>query len=117
MRHSLWRPATLRRASWFTLLLIGLPSLGDAQPRGGRGYLFDAPHGSLTLRLGASSPQAASEVFDFVSRQLTVNRADYRGAAFAADVAIAHSSRIETVLSIASSAAQVASTSFSLAQP
>ena len=109
MQSGMLRPARIRRTGWLVLLLFIFPSVGHAQPRGGRGFLFKAPSGSLTLRLGASSPQATSELFDFVSRQLTVNRADYRGAAFAADVAIAHSPRIETVLSIASSSRRVGS--------
>jgi len=100
------RFATTLVALWFGGVA---PAVSQAQPRGGRGYLFEAPRGSVTLRLGASSPQAAGSVFDFVSRQLTVDRGDYRGAAIAADINIAHSPRIETLLSFASASRRVGS--------
>jgi hypothetical protein len=48
-------------------LLVALPVTLSAQARGGDGYLFKRPLGSLTIRAGAARPNANGSVFDFVS--------------------------------------------------
>lgn len=69
-----------------------------AQPRGGDGYLFRRPPATLSLRLGAALPDASSDVFSFVSRQLTVDRGDFLGLSGVADISVALTGPLELQL-------------------
>ena len=93
--------------------LVGsaVPSLHslEAQPRGGSGFLFQRPRVTLAIRAGATQPSATGDVFQFVSRQLTVDRDDYRAVAVATDLSFALSNRIELVAGVASSARRIES--------
>lgn len=82
-------------------LLAIIPSTPvHAQPRGGDGYLFKRPIGSVSLRVGASRPNATGSVFDFAAEQLTLGPNNYLGLAYAADVAFNLSPRAEIVLGV-----------------
>ncbi len=52
---------------WSLALLVALPTVLHAQARGGDGYLFRRPVGSLSIRAGAARPNASGGVYDFVS--------------------------------------------------
>jgi hypothetical protein len=65
----------------------------------GRGFLFGAPAGSFTFRGGYSAPSAGSDVFDFVTRELTLRRGDFGSFAFGGDVAVRITDRVEVALS------------------
>jgi hypothetical protein len=72
-----------------------LPAALSAQPRGGDGFLFRRPSATFSLRVGAGQPSASSDVFDFVSKDLTVGRSDFLGMAFMADLSVPLSQRLE----------------------
>ncbi len=72
-----------------------LPSMLPAQPVGGDGYLFRTPVASVAVRVGAGLPNASSDVFDQVAKDLTVARGDFRGFAFMADISVPLSQRFE----------------------
>lgn len=79
------------RIHWVSgaVLVIGLASSSQrlsAQTGSGDGYLFHKPQASLSLRLGVARPNADSRVFDFTSKNLTVNRSDFVGFQAAADL-------------------------------
>jgi hypothetical protein len=58
-------------------------------------FLFGRPHASVGVRGSWIFAAAGSDLFDFVTRQLTLDKSDFDGPAFAADVAIAVSSRLQ----------------------
>jgi len=73
-RSTPWRVAA-------AVLVAGM--LAAAPParaqRSGDGFLFHAPTGSFVLRLGVEQPSASSDVFGFVTDELTLRKADFRG--------------------------------------
>lgn len=77
----------------FTLVVILTScSLGAALGQGRQGqrrpdFLFDPPTGSAGFRLGGSFPRADSQIFDFVTEQLTLDRDDFRAMVFGVDLA------------------------------
>lgn len=77
------------------MLPVFLPATAVAQSRGGDGYLFKRPSATFALRLGAGQPNASSDVFDEVSKDLTVGRGDFLGLAFMADISVPLSQRLE----------------------
>lgn len=88
---------TRRLAATVALLLISaVPwDSGNAQPRGGDGYFFRQPRATFALRGGAVRPDANSELFDFVSQQLTVDRGDFLSLGGVADISVALKDRLE----------------------
>lgn len=94
----------MRRCSTVATLVAALTVLSNvpvsAQQRGGDGYLFTRPKGTLALRVGASRPNATGSVFDFASEQLTLGPNSYLGLAYAADIGVAVTSRAEVVLGV-----------------
>ncbi len=85
------------RASVVAVLL--LPAALGAQGSGD-GFLFGAPKATLTVRTGAALPTAGGEVFDFVTERLTLDRADFRGTAFAAELGIPMSARLSVQVGV-----------------
>ena len=80
-------------------VLAALPVLPlSAQSGGGDGYLFSAPHATLSIRGGLARPTASSDVFSFVTERLTVNRGDFVGVSFASDLGFRLTHRIDLVL-------------------
>jgi hypothetical protein len=98
-------------------LLVVLPATLSAQARGGDGYLFRRPIGSLTVRAGAARPNANGSVFDFVSGLLMprgssntnagLSPGDYTAFSGAVEAAFGLTSRAELVLGVASSRRRV----------
>ncbi|HET9984994.1 MAG TPA: hypothetical protein VFQ38_15450 [Longimicrobiales bacterium] len=92
------------------VLLSALPARAAAPPDSARtaaapassggGFLFGAPHGFLALRVGASFPRAASDVFDHSRQYLTLERGDFAGVTFGGDVGVRLLSRLDGVLSL-----------------
>lgn len=78
------------------LALAMLPPVSvHAQPRGGDGFFFKRPSVTLAIRGGAVRPDANGELFDFVSRELTVDRGDFLSGSGVADVSVALRGRTE----------------------
>ncbi|MBL0940810.1 MAG: hypothetical protein IBJ03_18090 [Gemmatimonadaceae bacterium] len=87
---------TRRLASVAVLVLTALPMFSvNAQPRGGDGYFFRRPPVSVALRGGFVRPDANSELFDFVSNELTVDRGDFLSLNGVADISFGLSDRTE----------------------
>lgn len=85
----------------FAALLGAIPALLLAQPitARGDGFLFRRPIFSLSLRGGYDMPSGRSDVYDFVTQQLTLNRASLAAAGIQGEIGIRASDRVEVVLS------------------
>jgi len=69
------------------------------QETSGRGFLFGAPSGSFSIRGGYSGANAGSDVFSFVTNELTLRRGDFGSFSIGGDVSVAISNRFDIVLS------------------
>lgn len=84
----------------FALLCLALPVRPIiAQRLSGDGFLFGPPKASLALRLGYAMPSAGSDLFAFVTDELSLRRRDFGTFAFGADLAIPLNSRLSAVIS------------------
>jgi opacity protein-like surface antigen len=92
----------MKRPNWSMLvaaaLLVGAAGPAIAQTEGD-GYLFHRPVVALTLRGGYSHANAASDVFQDVTQNLTLNRNDFSSLSLAGDLAIPVTERVELVFS------------------
>lgn len=80
--------ATVRVA----LVLAATAALHPAQPAGaqsrGNGFLFGPARGAVTLRGGFDRANSGSDIFSFVTRQLTIDKSDFRSSTLGGDVAV-----------------------------
>ena len=84
----------------FALLCLVSPLRSTvAQTMSGDGFLFGPPKAVLTLRLGYAMPSAGSDLFAFVTDELSLRRRDFGTFAFGADVAVPLTSRLSAVIS------------------
>jgi hypothetical protein len=72
-----------------TAALAGLLA-GPAAPavQAQDGFLFRQPQGQLTVRAGPMVPRAQSDIFDFLTTELTLERGDFLAPAFSAELAL-----------------------------
>ena len=91
-----------RRALAAAFALVGvLTAPGSVLAQGsGDGFLFRPPAGAVAIRGGFDLARADSEVFKFVTDELTVDRRDFSSAAFGFDVAFKVSPRVEGMFSL-----------------
>lgn len=92
-------------------LCLTWPLTVHAQARGGEGYLFRRPSGSLTIRAGAARPNANGGLFDFVGGLLMprgstntargLSAGDYAGPVGSLEAAFILTTRAELVLGAA----------------
>ena len=75
----------------------------------GDGYFFHRPRVSLTFRGGYDRPTAGSDLYGFVTEQLTVSKGDFATSGMQADLGIRLSERTELVLSSGTAKRDVAS--------
>lgn len=79
--------------------LAAVVTLAAATPasaqRSGNGYLFHQPNAVFTLRGGYDHASANSDLFDDVTQNLTLNRSDFSGLTFGAEVGIPVGRRFE----------------------
>jgi hypothetical protein len=68
-----------------TAVAVTRPSLAQSA---GDGFLFHAPVFTFGVRGGFDRASAGSDVFSFVTQQLTLNRRDFSSATFGTDLAI-----------------------------
>ncbi len=80
------------------LAALGLALPLSAQSKGGDGFLFSPPRGTLSIRGGYARPNASSDVFSFVTKRLTLDRGDFGGLSFATDLAFRVHSRVDVLL-------------------
>ncbi len=91
------------------LLCVALSPVHAYAQRSGDGFLFKPPPGSLTLRGGLAVADAASDIFSFSTRELTLGRGDFHGPALGLDLAIRLISRVDLVLGAAYAGARATS--------
>lgn len=89
-------------------LVVFSPAPSAAQG-GGDGFLFRTPKVQLGLRLGFSGAQAGSDIFDFSTEELTLDRGDFSGGLVGADIAFRASERLDLVLSFANASSSTRS--------
>ncbi len=72
--------SVMRRAVIATAVAGLLAAAPPARAQGsGDGFLFHQPSGSFVLRLGVEQPRAGSDIFSFVTNELTLGKSDFRG--------------------------------------
>ena len=72
-----------------------------AQVGDGNGFLIGTPRGTLSLRGGWALAAARSDVFNFTTEQLTLDRGDFSSPALEADLALRLGRRTDIVFSTA----------------
>lgn len=90
--------ATLLR--WLLLALLAaapLPLRAQSAGRSGDGYLFRRPVISLTIRGGYDRPTAGSDIYDFTTRQLTLDKGDFAAGSYQIDLGVRLAERIDLV--------------------
>lgn len=92
----------MREFRWLGLLaglaiVLGLALPASAQTQG-RGFLFRPPVGSFTIRGGFDQARAESDIFSYVTDQLTLGRSDFASASVGADLSIRLAPRLDLVL-------------------
>lgn len=87
-----------RSALVVVALLAGAATSSSAQSAGD-GYLFHSPNVTLTVRGGYSLANARSDVFDDVTRDLTLDRGDFGGFTVGGDLATHMTDRLDVVFS------------------
>jgi hypothetical protein len=84
----------------FALLLLALGGRSAAAQRtAGDGFLFGAPRVGFTIRLGYEAPTAGSDLFSFVTNELSLRRSDFGSYAYGADFAVAVRPQLSVVVS------------------
>src|SRR3954465_9242279 len=81
------------------LLALALPATAAAQDAG-KGFLFGAPSGSFTLRGGWAAASAHSDLFDFTTHNLRLNRGDFSSPEAGMDLAFRAGGQTDVVPSI-----------------
>lgn len=89
------RPAILCAAG-VALLLGTSPAAAEAQDR--PDFLFQRPWVTLGLRAGYALPTADSDVFEDAVQFLTLEKSDFRSAAFGAELAVRATERLDVAL-------------------
>lgn len=75
----------------------------------GNGFLFRQPVGSFGVRAGFAQPIAGSDIFSFMTDELTLGRSDFAGVSYGADLAFRIRSQVDLVLGAAYSGSDVRS--------
>jgi len=81
--------------------LLMMPQIALSQyGQGGEGFLFRAPKVSLAFSLGYSIPNAQSDIFDFVEKQLTFEKSDLHRGYIGGESAIRLVDRLDLVIGV-----------------
>lgn len=87
-------------------LVAAIPAAAQDQgpprqhPGSTRDFLFGRPHGSLSLRGSWVFARAGSDLFDFVTDQLTLESNDFNGPAIGVEFGIAIAPRVEALAGV-----------------
>jgi hypothetical protein len=65
----------------------------------GKGFLFQEPRWTLSVRGGIDRPNAGSDIFEFVTTELTLDRSDFVGFNVGADLAYSLRPRLDLTFS------------------
>lgn len=85
----------------FLVLASGLHAVAQPTPQSPIGdvpeadFLFGQPRGSLSIRASLLVPREGSDLFDFVQDQLTIDQGAFRSPAFATELAVAVTPRLD----------------------
>jgi hypothetical protein len=82
------------------VLALAWAAVPTAAQSTGDGFLFKAPAGAVTVRGGLNRASAGSDVFTFVTRELTLDRRDFRAMAYGADVGISLTPRLGVLFGV-----------------
>ena len=100
MRQSGWsRRRPLAVLAWCGAMLLLWPASGAAQtqePRRSADFLFGRPTGSIGVRGSWNIAGAGSDLFDFVTEQLTIEKSDFNGPGIGGDISLSLTPRLET---------------------
>ncbi len=86
------------------LLVLGvglatvLPKEASAQRT--RDFLFGEPHFSLAFNMGYGVPKGGSDIYDFVTNELTVNKSDFSSMVLGGSFGVRLTNRVEVSLDI-----------------
>jgi hypothetical protein len=82
------------------MVLAGAPASAQGT---GDGFLFKPPAGTFTIRCGFDRASAGSDIFSFVTDQLTLSRSDFNAVTLAIDVGVRIGPRVQAVFGLGSS--------------
>jgi hypothetical protein len=92
----------LHRGAHSLLVLAGIVGISLAPPAhaqsGGKGFLFQAPQFTLAIRGGFDRAIAGSDLFAFATEQLTLDRGDFSGMSFGADLSYSILPRLDLAI-------------------
>ncbi len=91
LRHRFGR-ARLLVAAAVAFAAVGSPLQAQSA---GKGFLFQEPQWTFSLKGGIDRPNAGSDIFDFVTEELTLERSDFNGFNIGADLAYSIRPRID----------------------
>jgi hypothetical protein len=77
---------TRHRTLAFAALLGATVSSSAVAQRGGPGFMFGEPRAALTIRTGWAAARAGSDLFEYTSGLLTLDRADFSSPSLDVDV-------------------------------
>jgi hypothetical protein len=86
--------SALAIAGMVAVTIVARPALSQSS---GRGFLFDPPVGSFSIRGGYSLANAGSEVFEDAMSQLTLSKRDFSGFALGGDISYTMAARMDLV--------------------
>jgi hypothetical protein len=81
------------------LCLASIAPAAGAQRLSGDGFLFGAPKATVAVRFGYAAPSAGSDLFSFVTDELSLRRSDFGTFNYGADIAVPVRPRWSVVLS------------------
>ena len=95
---SAWHWFTLTYVSAVLLAAAVVPALPLHAQGSGRGFLFQRPAGSFTLRGGYTHANAGGDLFAFVTDNFTLGRSAFSGPTVQGDLALRLAPRMDLVL-------------------
>lgn len=96
---------TVRSSSLVLAFGLGL-MVAPAAAQAPDGFLFKEPISSVGLNFGYTIPGANSQIFDFVSNELTVDRSDFQTVTIGGEFAFRVTQRVDVALGLSVSESQ-----------
>jgi hypothetical protein len=83
-----------------TLAALSLFPRSAVAQRTGDGFLFSRPLGSFTVRMGYARPNASSDVYAFLTDELTLSKGSFGAFSLAGDLSFPATPRVDIVMSV-----------------
>ena len=97
-------PAGLRYSGWLPAVAgisVGLVFAAPARAQSaGKGFLFQEPRWTVAVRGGFERANASSDIFDFVTDTLTLDRSDFSGVNVSMDLAYSIKPQLDIALNV-----------------